>query len=103
MGTIGIDVFNQPEIPDACEEFRVKALYAFGSILEKPLTDVEDIDLLVVFERDGFSGAFDQFMGFKLKMEAVLGRPVDLISFKPFRNQVFQAEIDRTKKTIYAV
>ena len=62
----------------------------------------QDIDLLVLFERDGYAGAFDQFMGFKETMEQILGKPVDLVTNKTFRNPLFQEEVDRTKELIYA-
>lgn len=66
------------------------------------LTQTSDLDFLVQFERTGSDGAFDQFMGFKEKLESLYGRRVDLLTLKPFRNYLFQQEIDRSKSLIYA-
>ena len=62
----------------------------------------EYLDFLVQFERAGSGGAFDQFMGFKDKLESIYGRRVDMLTLKPFRNPLFQQEIDRSKSLIYA-
>jgi uncharacterized protein len=91
-----------PEVIVACKRFRVKELHLFGSALSGSLAESRDVDLLVVFERDGYAGAFDQFMGFKETMEQILGKPVDLITSKTFRNPLFQEEVERTKELIYA-
>ena len=49
--------------------------------------------MLVEFDRDGYTGAFDQFMGLKEALERILGKPVDLITAKQFRNPLFQEEL----------
>jgi predicted nucleotidyltransferase len=90
------------ELRQACKTFKVKELYAFGSVLSGELTAESDLDFLVQFEREGADGAFAQFMGFKEKLEELYGRPVDLLTHKRFRNPVFQEEIDRSKSLIYA-
>ena len=90
------------QLADACKRFNVKELHLFGSALPGNLEESNDIDLLVVFERDGFSGAFDQFMGFKESMEDIFGKPVDLITGKKFRNPIFRKELESTKELIYA-
>jgi predicted nucleotidyltransferase len=87
---------------DICKRYNVKELYLFGSAASGSLEESVDVDLLVTFERDGFSGAFDQFMGFKEAMEELFGKPVDLITSKRFRNPVFYEEIESTKELIYA-
>ena len=87
---------------DVCKHYKVKELHLFGSALSGNLEESRDIDLLVTFDRDGFAGAFDQFMGFKEAMEEVFGKPVDLITSKRFRNPVFFEELESTKELIYA-
>ncbi|WP_269540096.1 nucleotidyltransferase family protein [Cerasicoccus fimbriatus] len=95
-------IFSDPAFIEACQQFRVKQLHAFGSVLSKPLDQVQDIDLIVEFEREGFAGAFEQFMGFKMRLEEIFKRPVDLMTQKQFRNPLFQAEVERSRETIYA-
>ncbi|TVQ13698.1 MAG: nucleotidyltransferase, partial [Balneolaceae bacterium] len=66
------------------------------------LSDESDLDFLVEFDRQGYSGAFEQYMGFKLRLEAIYQRPVDLLTIKKFRNHIFQEEVDSSKTLIYA-
>ncbi|NBD33637.1 MAG: hypothetical protein GVY17_11900 [Cyanobacteria bacterium] len=93
---------QKPQVIEACKQYKVKELHLFGSAVRGDLERSRDIDLLVVFSRDGFEGAFDQFMGFKETMEAILGKPVDLITSKAFRNPLFQEDVEQTKELIYA-
>ncbi len=90
------------ELREACRTYNVKELYAFGSVVSGGMTAASDLDFLVQFERTGADGAFGQFMGFKQKLEDLYGHPVDLLTLKPFRNRLFQQEIDRSKSLIYA-
>ncbi|TVP77638.1 MAG: nucleotidyltransferase [Puniceicoccaceae bacterium] len=92
----------QRQLSAACHDYAVRQLYVFGSFAAGTEGDQSDVDLLVEFDRDGATGAFDQFMGFKERMEAILGRPVDLITNKRFRNPYFQRAVEAEKQLIYA-
>ncbi len=96
------ELVNNKSVKEACKHFKVKNLHAFGSVVTGESTESSDIDFVVEFDRQGFTGAFDQFMGFKLELESVLQRPVDLLVSKPFRNSVFQETVNNTKKLVYA-
>lgn len=85
-----------------CRQYGVRELYAFGSVTTDRFTEGSDMDFLVAFDRDSPNGAFDQFMGLKMALEVELGRSVDLLTLKPFRNPLFQQEVDRTKVLLYA-
>ena len=85
-----------------CRQYGVRELYAFGSVTTDRFTEDSDMDFLVEFNRDSPNGAFDQFMGLKMALEVELGRSVDLLTLKPFRNPLFQQEVDRTKVLVYA-
>lgn len=89
-------------IAESCREFKVSQLYLFGSLARGEAHDESDVDLLVEFERNGVTGAFDQFMGFKERMESILKRPVDIITAKRFRNPYFQQAVEAEKQLIYA-
>ncbi|MGJ8637806.1 MAG: nucleotidyltransferase family protein [Opitutaceae bacterium] len=96
------DLAQNPKVLEACKTFCVKRLHVFGSFAAGNIDANSDIDLLVEFERDGYTGAFEQLMDFKIEMESLLQRPVDIIVNKPFRNPRFQEELDRTKQLVYA-
>jgi predicted nucleotidyltransferase len=85
-----------------CKEYHVRELYVFGSVVSGDLSPASDLDFIVKFEHDFPRGAFEQYMGFQAALEEHFGRKVDLLTLKPFRNPVFQAEVDRTKKLVYA-
>ena len=97
-----VDELHSIDVIQACKDFRVKSLHVFGSFAEGEPTSGSDVDFIVEFERDGYAGAFEQFMGFKERLESVLARPVDLLVNRRFRNEVFRDEVERTKKLVYA-
>ncbi len=85
-----------------CKKFNVKELYLFGSATSGDFSEDSDLDFIVKFNRQGFEGAFDQFINFKQELEQVYDRPVDLYHQKKFRNPIFQQEIERSKELLYA-
>ena len=57
------------------ERYRARSLSVFGSMARGDERADSDVDILVDFEG---KATFDDFMGLKLDLEALLGRPVDL-------------------------
>jgi predicted nucleotidyltransferase len=90
------------QINELCRKYRVKELYLFGSALREDFGPDSDIDLGVVFSRNGVGGSFDQYFDFKTELERLLGRPVDLVCVASVRNSILQRELDETKRLIYA-
>ncbi len=99
---MGIVLEKEKQISGLCRKHRVKELYLFGSALREDFGADSDIDLGVVFSRDGVAGSFDQYFDFKSELEQLLGRPVDLVCLASIRNSVLQRELDETKRLIYA-
>ncbi len=89
-------------IVDLCRKYNVKELSVFGSAVTGELDPQSDIDLAVVFARAGYVGSFDQYFDFKAALETTLERSVDLVCLGSIRNPVFQDEVNRTKRTVYA-
>ena len=89
-------------IVDLCRKYNVKELSVFGSAVAEELDPQSDIDLAVVFSRTGYVGSFDQYFDFKTALETTLKRSVDLVCLTSIRNPVFQDEVNRTKRTVYA-
>lgn len=90
------------DLEKACKDYQVKELYVFGSVVSGKISKDSDLDFLVVFNRSGYEGAFDQYMGFKKILEKIYKRPVDLIHLKKFRNHLFEEEVDKSKFLLYA-
>jgi uncharacterized protein len=89
-------------IAGLCRKYAVKELSLFGSALREDFGAHSDIDLAVVFSRNGVAGSFDQYFDFKAELEQLLGRPVDLVCVPSLRNSVLQRKLDETKRLIYA-
>jgi predicted nucleotidyltransferase len=63
----------------------VKALSIFGSVARGEASDASDIDFLVEFDqRVGLL----TFVGLKLFLEGILGRPVDLVTPSGLRDSM---------------
>src|SRR5690625_2910976 len=90
------------ELEQACRDFQVKELYVFGSVVSGKMSQDSDLDFLVVFNRSGFEGAFDQYMGFKERLEKIYERPVDLIHFNTIRNALSEEEVEKSKVLLHA-
>ena len=90
------------KIKEACHIFNVRNLYVFGSYTSSDFSEKSDVDFLVEFIRNGFSGAFDQYLEFKMKLESIMGRNVDLICIGSIRNPIFKNEVETTRETVYA-
>lgn len=87
---------------ELCKKYDVKELYLFGSATTENFSGDSDLDFIVKFSRQGFEGAFDQYIDFKHELEQLFNRPVDLYHHKKFRNSLFQKEVERSKKLLYA-
>ena len=74
---------NRNEILDALnaqagvlkQKYAVKSLAVFGSMARGDDREGSDVDVLVTFEG---TATFDNYMGLKLELEELFGRPVDL-------------------------
>lgn len=93
---------NRKSLAALCERFGVQSLEVFGSAATGALTRDSDIDLLVRFDPDAPLTGLRQFFGFKEAVEALLGRPVDLVSPDSLRNPYFRAGVEQTRQPLYA-
>jgi uncharacterized protein len=79
------------EAPGLRRRYGVKTLAVFGSMARDDDREGSDVDILVTFEN---RATFDHFMGLKLDLEDLIGRPVDLLTPKCLRPEM-QAEIEK--------
>jgi predicted nucleotidyltransferase len=92
---------NREAIAKLCRVHGVRRLEAFGSILRDDFDDGRsDVDVLVEFEAE----TVDSFSNLDLKesLEAVFGRPVDLVELHAIRNRRLRYHIEQSKSPIYA-
>ena len=90
------------QIEDFCRRWRITRLDLFGSAVKGELTAESDLDFLYTFADDAGWGW--QFVDACDELEAIVGRPVDLVSRKsieqsknPYRKQM----ILPSTRTIY--
>lgn len=89
------------QISALCNRWRITEFALFGSILREDFRPDSDIDVLVTFApNDGWS-LFD-LMNLQRELEAIVGRPVDLLEKRDLKNPFRRSEILRTHQVIYA-
>ena len=93
---------RQEELAEICRRHRVRRLDLFGSATTGADREPEsDLDFLVEF--DSPPGAYaDTYFGLMEALERLFARRVDLVVASAVRNPYFRAELERTKKPLYA-
>lgn len=90
-------------IAQACERFGVSRLHVFGSALRDDFHPGEsDLDLLVEFVAMEPHDLVDAYFGLLDELRTVLGVEVDLVMSDAVKNRFIAADIERTKKPLYA-
>ncbi len=94
---------HRAKMAELCRRFHVRRLEVFGSAARDDFDPKRsDVDMLVEFEPDTPLSALDTYFGLKESLEALLGRPVDLVMDGAVRNPYLRAGIERSRQTIYA-
>ncbi|MEI7503097.1 MAG: nucleotidyltransferase domain-containing protein [Paludibacter sp.] len=92
---------NSERLTELCEQYNVKELYIFGSILTDKFNDLSDIDMLIQFSQIDVLDYFDNYMDLKEALENLFKRDVDLVENHAIRNPIFRQVIEREKKIVY--
>src|SRR4051794_19073662 len=79
------------EAPALRQKYGVRSLAVFGSMARGDDREGSDVDILVTFEGPA---TFRGFMGLKLDLEDLLGRPVDLGTLDTLRPEM-RAEVEK--------
>ncbi len=92
---------NEDNIRQLCIKYNVKSLFAFGSVTTEQFTDESDIDLLVSFMPMPPEDYADAYFDLADSFEALLKRPVDLVTERSLKNPYFIDSVNKTKSKIY--
>ncbi|MHB8141543.1 MAG: nucleotidyltransferase family protein [Vulcanimicrobiaceae bacterium] len=94
---------RRAELEVLCRRFRVRRLDVFGSAAAGEFRSGEsDLDFLVEFEPSAGPGYADRYFGLLESLEALFGRPVDLVVASAINNPYFRESVARSKVVLYA-
>lgn len=95
-------VMDREAVSDLCRRFGVHRLSVFGSAMTDRFDETRsDVDFLVEFADDP-AARFDAYFGLKEALEALLGRPVDLVMPSALENPYFAASVEANAEELYA-
>ncbi len=84
-----------------CDAYNVDKMYLFGSALRPEFSANSDIDFLVKFNPIDLAHYFENYMNFKENLKNLLGREIDLLEERTFKNPILMKSINESKKLIY--
>jgi len=93
---------HRAELEALCRRFGVRRLELFGSAVSGGFDARSDLDFLVEFDSPEAPGYADRFFGLLESLEALFGRPVDLVVDSAIRNPYFREAVERAKELLYA-
>jgi uncharacterized protein len=86
-----------------CERYGVASLDLFGSATTAEWRPNEsDLDFVVTFRPEAPESLADRYLGLAEHLEALFGRPVDLLTARSIRNPYLRQSVDATRTQIYA-
>ena len=86
---------------DFCQRHRLRELSIFGSVLRDDFRPDSDIDVLIELQ-PGEMMTIERFLSMRDELEALFGRPIDLVEKPLVRNPYRRSEILRTREVLYA-
>ena len=93
---------NREKIAALCRRYGVRRLDAFGSVVRADFDPARsDVDVLVDFGNNSALSPLAQYFDFKESLEALFGRPVDIISSGNIRNPYVRRAVERDKIPVY--
>lgn len=91
-----------PDIAALCERYGVSHLELFGSAAGPDFDpECSDYDFLVELDDRSSGSRGHRWLGLADALEALLGRPVDLVNPRTIRNPYFLRAINSTRVPIY--
>jgi len=100
---IDLIVNQRSQIEQLCREHRVRRLEVFGSASDNRFDPANsDIDFLVDFLPLKDNEYADAYFGLLENLQALLGRPVDLVMTAAANNPYFIQSITKSRTELYA-
>jgi uncharacterized protein len=95
---------RREELAALCRRFHVRRLDLFGSAARGDFDpNRSDIDFLVEFDRNQPDAlSLKSYFNLKEGLEALLGRPVDLVEPGAMRNPYLKASIEASREPVFA-
>ena len=94
---------DQTAIAELCRRLGIRRLAAFGSAVAGGFDEARsDVDVLVAFDPDRRERPYEDYVELKEDLEALLGRPADLVTPEALTNPYFAAWVSRTEVKLYA-
>ena len=94
---------HRQALADLCRKHRVRRLDVFGSATRVDFDEeASDVDLLVEFDDMPHADRADAYLGFLTAVEALLGRPIDLVEVSAVRNPYLLRGIEESRELVYA-
>lgn len=90
-----------PQIKSACDKYKVKHLWAFGSITQESFSEKSDVDLLVEFGHIDLMDYADNYFDLQSAFESIFNRKVDLVTINSLANPYFIRSIEQQKVLLY--
>jgi predicted nucleotidyltransferase len=90
------------EIAALCRQYGVRRLDLFGSATTSDFDpETSDLDFVATFADTHVPGYADRYLDFADALEALFGRPVDLVIDRSIRNPRFRQAVDATRQPVY--
>jgi predicted nucleotidyltransferase len=90
------------EIELLCVRYKVKQLYAFGSVLTERFKENSGIDLIVDFQLLDPFAYTENYFSLKFGLENILKRKIDLLEAQEIHNPFFKKAVDSQRRLLYA-
>lgn len=89
------------QLADFCRRWQVVELALFGSVLRPDFRPESDVDVLVTFAQEA-PWSYWEFPIMQRELEAIFGRPVDLVEKRAITNPFRRHRILTSKRVVYA-
>ena len=92
------------EIHALCQEYGVARLEVFGSATGDAFdSERSDVDFLIEYQPETELGPWmGRYFELRERLEALLGRPVDLVMTGALRNRYFIQTVNQSRRLLYA-